>query len=161
MDPAILSHQNGQDSTVIRTDQEHGQAAGPGEGLLLSREATEAVGTEAAVGIPEIIAGEVDVLPSDRGKVGKQGIRNDLAAKVQVIAGTPEMDCGSRPMVSFPSEVATTPILLPGEIIRGSCGWDITSLPREHPHTYARTRETGTTYGNNQAAERAARRLRW
>src|SRR5215472_14263170 len=31
---------------------------------------------------------------------------------------------------------------------------------REHPHTYARTRETGTAYGNNPAAERAARRLR-
>jgi len=32
------------------------------------------------------------VLPADRGKVGKQGIRDDLSAKVQVIAGTPEID---------------------------------------------------------------------
>ena len=31
------------------------------------------VAAEAAVGIPEIIAGDVDVLPADRGKVGKQG----------------------------------------------------------------------------------------
>ena len=32
------------------------------------------------------------MLPADRGKMGKQGIRDDLAAKVQVIAGTPEID---------------------------------------------------------------------
>ena len=32
------------------------------------------------------------MLPADRGKVGKQGIRDELAAKMQAIAGTPEID---------------------------------------------------------------------
>jgi hypothetical protein len=60
--------------------------------LLLSREVAESRRDRSAVGIPEIIAGEVVVLPADRSKVGEQGIRDDLAAKMQVIAGTPDID---------------------------------------------------------------------
>ena len=60
--------------------------------MLLSREVAESRRDRSAVGIPEIIAGEVVVLPADRSKVGEQGIRDDLAAKVQVIAGMPDID---------------------------------------------------------------------
>ena len=40
---------------------------------------------EACVGIPEVIAGQVDVLPADRRKMGEQRIRNRLALPTQNI----------------------------------------------------------------------------
>jgi hypothetical protein len=46
----------------------------------------EAVWTEACVRIPQIIAGEVDVLPGDGGEVSKQRVRDHFAAATQVIA---------------------------------------------------------------------------
>jgi len=48
----------------------------------------KAVGPDTVVRIPEIIAGEVDVLPADRGKVCKQSIRDDLAASNASLQGS-------------------------------------------------------------------------
>jgi len=43
------------------------------------------VRAEACVGIPEVIAGQVDVLPADRREMGEQRIRNRLALPAQKI----------------------------------------------------------------------------
>ena len=64
------------------------------------RSGSEAVGSETDVGIPEIIAGEIDVLPADGREVGKQRVRDDFAAATQVVErtaeiyGVPERDGG-------------------------------------------------------------------
>jgi len=52
------------------------------------------------VGVPQIIAGEIDVLPPDGGKVSKQRVRDDFPAAAEVIErtaeihGVPEGDSG-------------------------------------------------------------------
>ena len=43
------------------------------------------VRAEACVGIPEVIAGQIDVLPPDRREMGEQRIRNRLALPAQKI----------------------------------------------------------------------------
>src|SRR5215469_2781368 len=48
----------------------------------------EAVRSKAGVGIPKIIAGEVDMLPADWSEVGKQHVGNDFAACAQVVERT-------------------------------------------------------------------------
>ena len=66
-----------------------------------SAEGAESIRSEAGFGIPEIIAGEIDVLPADRGKVGEQRCLKNFAAATQVIErtveiyGVPERDSGS------------------------------------------------------------------
>lgn len=65
-----------------------------------SAEGSEFIRSEAGFGIPQIIAGEIDVLPADGSKVGQQRVRNNLAAAAQLIQCTteihsvPEHDCG-------------------------------------------------------------------
>ena len=60
----------------------------------------EAVETKIAVGIPQIVAGEIDVLPADGGEVGEQRVREDFAAALQFVErpteihGIPERDRG-------------------------------------------------------------------
>jgi len=39
----------------------------------------------ACVGIPEVVGGEIDVLPADRREVGKQRVRDCLAVTAQGI----------------------------------------------------------------------------
>src|SRR5215467_9384042 len=56
-----------------------------------SAEGAEAIRSEAGVGIPQIIAGEIDVLPADGSKVGKQRVRNNFAAAAQLIQCTTEI----------------------------------------------------------------------
>ena len=64
------------------------------------RSARNPSGAEADIGIPEIIAGEIDVLPADGREVGEQRIRDHFACRAQVIErtaeihGVPERDSG-------------------------------------------------------------------
>jgi hypothetical protein len=51
----------------------------------------ESIRSEAGIGIPQIIAGEVDVLPADRSEVGKQRVRDNFAAAAQLIERTAEI----------------------------------------------------------------------
>ena len=41
---------------------------------------------------PNVVAIEGDVLPSERGDMGKQGIADDLPQRPQLINGAPEID---------------------------------------------------------------------
>jgi hypothetical protein len=65
-----------------------------------SAEGAESIRSDAGFGIPQIIAGEIDVLPADGSKVGKQRVRNNFAAAAQLsqctteIHGVPERDRG-------------------------------------------------------------------
>ena len=45
---------------------------------------SEAIRSELGVGVPQIIAGEIDVLPPDGGKVSKQRVRDDFPAAAEV-----------------------------------------------------------------------------
>src|SRR5215203_509274 len=77
----------------------------------LAAQRPEAVRRESGVDAPEIVAGQVDVLPAERGDVSQQSVRNDLATAAQgvesplEIDGVPEGDCGgnereaARPML--------------------------------------------------------------
>src|SRR5690242_9505671 len=66
-----------------------------------SAEGAESIWSGAGSSIPQIIAGEIDVLPADGSKVGKQRVRNNFAAAAQLIQCTteiysvPERDSGS------------------------------------------------------------------
>ena len=51
------------------------------------------VRAEAGVGIPEVIAGQVDVLPADRREMGEQRIRNRLALPAKKIKRPAEIHC--------------------------------------------------------------------
>ena len=53
----------------------------------------EAAGAKIAVGIPQIVAGEIDVLPADWGEVGKQWVRDDFAAAAQFVERAAEIHC--------------------------------------------------------------------
>jgi hypothetical protein len=61
----------------------------------------EAVRTEARIRVPEIIAGEIDVLPAERGEVGEERFGHHLAAVAQRVEravqvhAVPERDSGS------------------------------------------------------------------
>jgi hypothetical protein len=62
---------NGQDSTVSRTGSGIWSGSnGRAKVCCCRAKRSEPVRTEADIGIPQIIAGEIDVLPADRGKVG-------------------------------------------------------------------------------------------
>src|SRR5215210_1904018 len=52
----------------------------------------EPVRAKVGVGAPEVIAGEVDVLPAERREVGEQGIWHRLAAAAQGILRATEID---------------------------------------------------------------------
>ena len=60
--------------------------------MAAATERPEAVRAEAAAGAPEVIAGEVDVLPAERRDMGEQGIGNGLAAVAQAVQGAAEVD---------------------------------------------------------------------
>src|SRR6516165_1957851 len=65
-----------------------------------SAQLSEAIRSELGVGVPQIIAGEIDVLPPDGGKVSKQRVRDDFPAAAEVVErtaeihGVPEGDSG-------------------------------------------------------------------
>ena len=56
-----------------------------------SAEGAESIGSETGLGIPQMFAGEIDVLPADGSKVGKQRVRNNFAAAAQLIQCTTEI----------------------------------------------------------------------
>ena len=64
----------------------------------LAAQLPEAVWTEACVGTPQIIAGQVDVQPADRDKVGKQPLRDHFVGaphdveRMAEIHGVPQRD---------------------------------------------------------------------
>ena len=51
----------------------------------------ESIRSEVGIGVPQIIAGEIDVLPPDGGKVSKQRVRDDFAATAEVVERTSEI----------------------------------------------------------------------
>jgi hypothetical protein len=56
-----------------------------------SAEGAESIRSETGLGIPQMFAGEIDVLPADGSKVGKQRVRNNLAVAAQLIERTTEI----------------------------------------------------------------------
>ena len=60
-----------------------GTSGGVGRGVTAAAERPEAVRAQARALAPEVVAGEVDVLPAERGEVGEQHDRNRLAAVAQ------------------------------------------------------------------------------
>ena len=60
--------------------------------MAAAAERPEAVRAEDAAGTPEVVAGEVDVLPAERRDMGEQGVGNDLAAAAQGVQGAAEVD---------------------------------------------------------------------
>src|SRR6516165_5431434 len=56
-----------------------------------SAQLSEAIRSEMGVGVPQIIAGEIDVLPPDGGKVSKQRVRDDSPAAAEVVESTAEI----------------------------------------------------------------------
>ena len=53
-----------------------------------SAQLPESVRSEVGVGVPKIIASEIDVLPPDGGKVSKQRVQDDFSAAAEVVEGT-------------------------------------------------------------------------
>lgn len=53
---------------------------------------SEPVRSEIGAGVPEVISGEVDVLPPQRGEVGEQGVRNQIAAAAGGVQCPAEID---------------------------------------------------------------------
>jgi hypothetical protein len=51
----------------------------------------ESIRSEVGIGVPQIIASEIDVLPPDGGKVSKQRVRDDFAAATEVVERTAEI----------------------------------------------------------------------
>jgi hypothetical protein len=56
-----------------------------------SAEGTESIRSGAGLGIPKIIAGEIDVLPADGSKVGQPRVQNNFAAAALLIQCTTEI----------------------------------------------------------------------
>jgi hypothetical protein len=77
---------NGQDSTVSRTGSgTRSGGNGRAKACCCPAKRSEPVRSDADIGIPQIITGEIDVLPVDGGKVGEQRFRDHFAAATQVI----------------------------------------------------------------------------
>ena len=56
-----------------------------------SAQLAESIRSEVGVGVPQIIAGKIDVLPPDRGEVSEQRVRDDFPAAAEVVEGTAEI----------------------------------------------------------------------
>ena len=56
-----------------------------------SAQLPESIRSEVGVGVPKIIASEIDVLPPDGGKVSKQPVRDDFPAAAEVVERTAEI----------------------------------------------------------------------
>ena len=52
----------------------------------------ESVRAEAGIGAPEIVAGQVDVLPAERREMGEQFVRHQVPTATNSVEGTAEID---------------------------------------------------------------------
>ena len=86
---------------AIERAGKHGSWHGPGTQLCggldvrfrrRTAERPEPVRADAGVGAPEIVAGEVDVLPAERGEMGQQRVGYHLAAAAQDVECAAEID---------------------------------------------------------------------
>ncbi len=72
------------------------ESCGLGDLRVDAAQGSEAIGCECVAGIPEIVAGQIDVLPAERSDVGEQFVGHDLAASSQGVQGAAEIGVASR-----------------------------------------------------------------
>src|SRR5215218_211259 len=68
-------------------------SGGGGQRLVAAAERPETIQAEDAAGAPEVVAGEVDVLPAERRDVCEQRVGYLLATAAQDIERAAEVDC--------------------------------------------------------------------